>query len=89
MKKFLICLANFLFPGFGYIFIPRKAILGWLLLSGQIIVLCVYMSARKYNIHNVLSDLRQGGYWNLYWTFWFGALLGRIGFAYDAHQELK
>ena len=89
MKRFLICTANFIFPGLGYIFIPSRRLFGWVLVFGSLIVIAVQISANSVGIYTILTQLRAGGYAHLYAVSYLGYFIMRAAFAYDAYKELK
>jgi hypothetical protein len=84
MKRNIICAANFILPGLGYIFIPGKKIFGVLLLLTQVIILGVELKANTFGLYTILTDLRHTGHMGLYWIEVCGDVLFRISFAYDA-----
>ena len=89
MKRFLICGANFIIPGLGYIFIPRRKLFGWILLFGTIIITAVNISANTVGIYTTFTQLSVEGYVHMYAVYYLGFVIMRAAFAYDAYKELK
>lgn len=89
MKRFLICAANFIIPGLGYIFIPSRKLFGWILVFGTLIVMAVQISANSIGMHTILTQLQLDGYTHMYAVSYLGYFIMRAAFAYDAYKELK